>query len=43
MKQNGDIQSIGCRVQNIGYEDAQGTHWVFQHKKDPGKNEGYNK
>ena len=27
---------------NIGYQDALGTHWVLQqHKKDPGRNEGY--
>ena len=33
-KQNGDKQSIRCRVQNICYQDAQGTHWVLQqHKK----------
>ena len=24
-KRNGDKQSIRCRVQNIGYQDAQGT------------------
>ena len=24
-KQNGNKQSIRCRVQNIGYKDAQGT------------------
>ena len=25
---------IRCRVQNTGYQDAQGTHWVLQqHKK----------
>ena len=24
-KQNGDKQSIRCRVQNTGYKDAQGT------------------
>ena len=24
-KQNGDKQATGCRVQNIGYKDAQGT------------------
>ena len=33
-KQNGDKQAIRCRVQNTGYQDAQGTHWVLQqHKK----------
>ena len=25
MKQNGDTQSIRCRVQNTGYKDAEGT------------------
>ena len=40
-KQNGDKQPIRYTVQNIGYQDAQGTHWVLQHKKDPGRNEGY--
>ena len=25
-KQNGDKQSIRCKVQNTGYQDAQGTH-----------------
>ena len=25
LKQNGDKQSIRCRVQNTGYKDAQGT------------------
>ena len=28
-KQNGDKQPIRCRVQNTGYEDAPGTHWVI--------------
>ena len=28
-KENGDKQSIRCRVQNTGYEDAPGTHWVI--------------
>ena len=33
-KQDGNKQSIRCRVQNTGYQDAQGTHWVLQqHKK----------
>ena len=41
-KQNGDNQPIRCRVQNTGYQDAQRNHWVLQqHKKDPGRNEGY--
>ena len=32
-------QPIRCTVQNIGYQDAPGTHWVLQqHKKDPGRN-----
>ena len=35
-KLNGDKQSIRCIVQNTGYKDAQGTHWVLQqHKKYP--------
>ena len=43
-KQNGDKQSIRCRVQNTAYQDAQGTHWVLQqYKKDPGRNEDYTK
>ena len=33
-KQNGDKQSIRCRVQNTGYYNARGTHWVLQqHRK----------
>ena len=41
-KQNVDKQSVRCRVQNTGYKDAQGTHWVLeQHKKEPGRNKGY--
>ena len=41
-KQNGDKQSIGCRVQNTGYKDAQGTQrGPQQHKKDPVRIEGY--
>ena len=39
--QNGDKQSIRCRVQNTGYKDAQETQWVLQqHKTDPIRNEG---
>ena len=35
-KQNGDEQSIRCRVQNTGYKDAQGTYRDPQlHKKRP--------
>ena len=35
-----EISSIRCRIQNTGYQDALGNHWVFQqHKKDPGSNE----
>ena len=35
-----DNQPIRCTVQNTGYLDAPGTHWVLQqHKKDPGNNE----
>ena len=35
-KQNGDKESTGCRVQNTGYQDAQGTQQgPQQHKKDP--------
>ena len=34
IKQNGDKQSIRCSIQNTGYQDSQGTHWVLQqHKK----------
>ena len=34
-------QNEEIRVQNTGFQDAQGTHWVVQqHKKDPGRNEG---
>ena len=41
-KQNGDKQSYKCKVQNTGYQDAQGTNWVTQqHKKDSDRNEGY--
>ena len=41
-KQNGDKQSIRCRVQNTRHKDAQGTYWVLQqHKKDSHKNEDY--
>ena len=41
-KQNGDEQSIRCRVQNTGYKDAQGTQvGPQQHKKDPARNEGF--
>ena len=29
-KQNGDEQSIRCRVQNTGKQDAEGTHCVLQ-------------
>ena len=32
-KCNGDKQSIRCRVQNTGYEDAQGTHLILQKDK----------
>ena len=40
-KQNGDKQSIRCRVQNTGYQDAQGTQWALQqHKNDPIRSEG---
>ena len=40
-KRHGDKQSIRCRVQNTGDQDAPGTHWALQrHKKDPGRNEG---
>ena len=43
-KQNGDKQFIRCRVQNTGYKDARGTQLGYQqHKKDPGRNEGYTK
>ena len=29
-------------VRNTSYKDAQGTQWVLQqHKRDPGRNEGY--
>ena len=37
------IQSeMRCTVQNTGYHEAPGTHWLLQqHKKDPGRNEGY--
>ena len=39
---NRDSQPIRCTVQNTGYQDAPGTHWVLQqHKKDPGSNEGH--
>ena len=35
-KQNGNKQSIRCKVQNIGYKNAQGTQWIHQqHKKRP--------
>ena len=35
-----DSQPIRYRVQNTGYQDAPGTHWVLQqHKKAPGSNE----
>ena len=35
------ISNLRCRVQNTGYQDAQGTHWVLQqNEKDPGINEG---
>ena len=35
-KQNGNKQRIRCRIQNTGYQDAQGTCWVLQqHKKRP--------
>ena len=35
-KHSGDNQPIRCRVQNMGDQDAQGTHWVLQqHKKRP--------
>ena len=28
-------------VENTGYHEAPGTHWLLQqHKKDPGRNEG---
>ena len=34
-KQQRDSQPIRCTVQNTGYQDAPGTHWVLQqHKKD---------
>ena len=40
-KQQRDSQPIRYTVQNTGYQDAPGTHWVFQqHKKDRGSNEG---
>ena len=43
-KLNGDKQHIRCRIQNTGYQDAPGTHWVLQrHQTDPGRNEGYTK
>ena len=29
-KQNGDKQSIRCRVQNTGYKNAQETYWGLQ-------------
>ena len=38
------MEPIRCRIQNTGYQDAEGTHWVIQqHKKDPGRNEVYTK
>ena len=41
-KQWRDGQPIRYTVQNTGYQDAPGTHWVLQqHKKDPGNNEGH--
>ena len=44
LNKKGDKKSIRCTVQNTGYQDAQGTQWVLQqHKKDPGRNEGYTK
>ena len=43
-KELNKIEIIRCRPQNIGYQDAQGTHWVLQqHKNDPGRNESYTK
>ena len=43
-KWNGDKQSVRCTIQNTGYQDDPGTHWVLQeHKKDPGRNEHYTK
>ena len=30
-----------CRVQNTGYQDGPGTHWVLQQYKDPDRNEGH--
>ena len=40
--QNGGEPSIRCRIQNTGYQDAQGTHCVLQqYKKDPGRNQSY--
>ena len=29
-KRQRDSQPIRCRVQNTGYQDAPGTHWVHQ-------------
>ena len=39
-KQSGDKHSIRCRVQTTGYQDVE---VLQQHKKDPGRNEGYSK
>ena len=40
-KQQRGSQPIRYTVQNTGYQDATGTHWVLQqHKKDPGSKEG---
>ena len=40
-KENGDVQPTRCRIQNIGYNDAQGLIEDLNSIKNPVRNEGY--